>query len=119
MGDEALGVAEIVGDVDKAKRVHHAKRARLSAGDLEGHQRAAALHLALRQRRLRVARQAWVEHLGDTVLALQELRHPPRIVAVATDATLEGLQALHPDPGIERPEDRRGGTEGVSTLRSR
>src|SRR3546814_10300147 len=29
MGDEALGVAEIVGDVDKAKRVHHAKRARL------------------------------------------------------------------------------------------
>src|SRR3546814_2400037 len=39
MGDEALGVAEIVGDVDKAKRVHHAKSARLSAGDLEGHQR--------------------------------------------------------------------------------
>src|SRR3546814_10435193 len=42
MGDEALGVAEIVGDVDKAKRVHPAKRARLSAGDLTGPQRAAA-----------------------------------------------------------------------------
>src|SRR3546814_1054499 len=62
MGDEALGVAEIVGDVDKAKRVHHAKRARLSAGDLEGHQRAAALHLALRQRRLRVRSE---EHTSE------------------------------------------------------
>src|SRR3546814_13567034 len=30
MGDEALGVAEIVGDVDKAQRVHQAKRESLS-----------------------------------------------------------------------------------------
>src|SRR3546814_18895539 len=55
-----------------------------------------------------VARQAWVEHLGDTVLALQELRHRQRIGAVALDAQLEGLQALHHDPGIERAERRAG-----------
>src|SRR3546814_15069362 len=48
------------------------------------------------------------EHLGDTVLALQELRHRQRIGAVALDAQLEGLQALHHDPGIERAERRAG-----------
>src|SRR3546814_21178322 len=58
MGDEALGVAEIVGDVDKAKRVHHATRARLSAGHLEGPTRAAALHLAPPPARPRAAPHA-------------------------------------------------------------
>src|SRR3546814_16292759 len=108
MGDEALGVAEIVGDVDKAKRVHHAKRARLSAGDLEGHQRPADLHLALRQTRLRVARQAWVEHLGNTVLALQEIVHSKSIGSVALDPKLEVLQALPHYPETERKEGRAG-----------
>src|ERR1700756_4179577 len=45
MGDEALGIAEIVGDARELERIEAAERARLAALDLEADQRRAAAHL--------------------------------------------------------------------------
>src|SRR5262245_51576621 len=38
MGDQALGVAEVVADADELERVLHAERRGLAALDLEGHE---------------------------------------------------------------------------------
>ena len=43
MGQQALGVAEIVGNADDRERVGHCERAGLAALDLEGDERAAAV----------------------------------------------------------------------------
>src|SRR5262245_42547447 len=54
MGDEALGVAEIVGYPRQLQRIEEAERGRLAALDLEANQGRAGAHLLLDQRRLRV-----------------------------------------------------------------
>ncbi len=45
MGDQALGVAEIVADAHQRERVLEAERRFLAALDLEGDERRAAMHL--------------------------------------------------------------------------
>src|ERR1700743_803258 len=52
MGDEALGVAEIVRNPRQLQRVERAERRRLTALDLEADQRRAGAHLLLHQRGL-------------------------------------------------------------------
>src|SRR3954470_20845688 len=54
MGDETLGVAEIVRDLRELELVEHAERRRLATLDLEADQRRAAAHLLLHQRGLRM-----------------------------------------------------------------
>jgi len=54
MGDEALGVAEIVGDAHEPQRIEETERRRLVARDLEGDQRGAAAHLLGDRRGLRM-----------------------------------------------------------------
>src|SRR5207244_10102370 len=56
MGDEALGVAEIVGDARDLQRVEAAERGLLAALDLEADQRRAGAHLLLYELRLRIIR---------------------------------------------------------------
>ena len=43
MGDDALRIAEIVGDVDQAERIEEAEAALLVAGDVEADEAAALL----------------------------------------------------------------------------
>ena len=62
MGGEAFGVAEIVADLEDLQRVQDAKGRRLVALDLERDHRAAARHLALGQRVLRMIGAAGIEH---------------------------------------------------------
>src|SRR5215472_13238799 len=61
MSDEALGVAEIVGNLDDAQRILEAERASFSARNNESDQIAAAGHLAAREGVLRMAFEAGVE----------------------------------------------------------
>ena len=49
-----LGVAQIVGDVDKSQPVHDPVRRFLAAGNFEGHDGTARPHLPQRQRVLRM-----------------------------------------------------------------
>ena len=65
MCNEALGVAEIVGDADDGERVGDPERGSLPASDLEGHDRAAAFHLPLGERCLRMVGAARIER-ADT-----------------------------------------------------
>ena len=61
MRDEALGVAEVVRDLDEAQRVLEAEGAGLAALDLEGDHLAAARHLPLGECGLRMVGAAGVE----------------------------------------------------------
>src|SRR5437762_301691 len=54
VGDEALGIAEIVGNPRQLQRVEAAERAGLAAFHLKADQRRARAHLLLHQRRLRM-----------------------------------------------------------------
>ena len=61
MGDQALGVAEIVGDAHQLERVLERERALLAARHLERDQRRAAAHLLLHDRGLRMVRPARID----------------------------------------------------------
>ena len=76
MGDEALGVAEIVADADELERVLEAKRRLFSPLDVECDQRRAATHLLLRDLRLPEVRLVGV--LLER--ALLELERGPDVV---------------------------------------
>ncbi len=74
MADQALGVAQIVRDIDQRQRIGDPERRVLAAFDLEGHQIAETRHLALRQLSLGMTGQARVPNALDLRLALQESR---------------------------------------------
>src|SRR3981081_1181724 len=60
MGDEAFGVAEVVGNQRKLQRVEKTERRRLAALDLKGDKGRSGAHLLLRQRGLRVIGAGWI-----------------------------------------------------------
>ena len=108
MGDQALGVAEIVGDAHDLERVLERKGAFLAAGHFEGHERRAAAHLLLDDRGLRMVVPARIdqprhlrmlgERIGDLGRGLGLRAHPHR----------QRLQPFQHDPGVERRHRRAG-----------
>src|SRR5690242_15392592 len=69
MRDQALGIAEIVGDADERERVEEAERAGFAALDLEGDQGRAAGHLLGDDGGLRVVLAARIDEPRQPVVA--------------------------------------------------
>src|SRR6266436_8877052 len=61
MGDQALGIAEIVADADDLERVLEPERGGLASFDLEGHKGRAPTHLPAHDLRLRMVRSAGID----------------------------------------------------------
>src|ERR1700730_18598114 len=68
MGNEALGVAEIVADAHELERVLKTERALLAALDLEPDHRRAAAHLLLRHFGLRMIRPARIDQARNLAM---------------------------------------------------
>ena len=118
MGDRGLGVAEIGGDRNHARRVHHAPRRLAPALDVERHDRAAAALLPFRQRVLRMRRA----DPGST----RARRRVPLPASCASSsaacrlrvhADAQRLQALQQHPGVERRQGRARRCAGTRTRR--
>ena len=77
MGDQALGVAEIVGDTHELERILEAECGVLAAVDLEGDERRAAAHLLGDDRRLRMVRPAGIDQPSTSSGAPPAQRRPP------------------------------------------
>ena len=106
MGGQALGVAQVVGDVDQRQRVQESERAIAPALELERYDGAAVAHLGHRQLRLGMARKRRIEDPRDPPVPAQVLGDRQRVCRVARQAQLERLQALEHDPGVERARRR-------------
>ena len=108
MGDQALGVAEIVGDAHELERVLERKRALLAAGHLERHERRAAAHLLGDDRGLRMVRPAGIDQPRHLRMLGKLGRHLARGVGLRAHAHRQRLQSLEHDPGVERRHRRAG-----------
>src|ERR1039458_4452882 len=73
MGDEALGIAEIVGDPRQLQRVEKAERPGLAALDLETDQGRSGTHLFLDQRRLWMIGAAGINQPRDFRVLRQDI----------------------------------------------
>ena len=95
------------------QRVGDPERPRLAAGDLERHHRAAAFHLPLGKRRLRMIGAARIERAHDRGMLAEEVRDLARAARLRRDAHGQGLQRLEQRPGVERRETRTGLAEEI------
>ena len=102
MRDEALGVAEIIADLENRERIHEAERALLVALHLEGNHRAAAIHLLQSQLVLRMIASARIEHALNLGTIGEEIGYGSRRGAMSIDPQRQRLQTLEQYPGIER-----------------
>src|SRR5437868_15013412 len=117
MSHQALGISQIVGNVDEAQRIEKTEAGLFVAGHIKADEAAALSHLLTRELVLRVARQAGVEHARDLWMALQITGDRLSGPALAIDPQVEGFEALEQQPGVERAQRRSGvpvkGTEVV------
>src|SRR5450755_2321953 len=100
MGDEALGVAEIVRNPRQLQSVEEAERARLAAPDLEADQGRAGAHLFFHQSRLRMILSAGIDQAGDFRMVRQRLGDVRRRDGLGADANRQRLQPLQLHPGV-------------------
>ena len=113
VGGEALGIAQVVGNVDQLQCIEKAEGGVPPARELEGDHAAAPAHLLRRKRVLGVARKARIVHGIHGGVAFEKSRKPLRRFAHAGRAQLQRLQALEHNPGVEGAHDRpRGAHEG-------
>src|SRR5215831_12690318 len=108
VSEEALGVAEIIGDVHQPQRLGDAEGLLLSADYLESHDAAARCHLPFGQAVLGMILAERVKHARHVPLARQKLRDLGRTAAVFFHPQFESLDALQMQPSIERADRRTG-----------
>src|SRR5262249_19407211 len=106
MRDEALGIAEIVADLDDLKRVHEAEGLTLPAFDLEGDHGTTASHLPLGERCLRMIGTPGMEYARCLFAIGEEIGNRRRRIAMPLNTQRQRLQPLEEYPGIERAERR-------------
>src|SRR4029078_9876214 len=102
--NEALGVAEIVADLEDRERVHEAERVLLIALHLERDHRASAIHLLQSQLVLRMIASARIEHSLNLRLVGEEIGYGSRRGAMPIDPQGQRLPTLEQYPGIERTQ---------------
>jgi hypothetical protein len=108
MGDEALGVAEVVGDAHELERIEEPERGRLPVRELEGDERRAAAHLLRCGRGLRMVRPTRIDQAADLRMLDQRDRDRGGGVGLAPHPQVQRLQALEQHPGVERGHRRAG-----------
>src|SRR5262249_4602385 len=108
MGDQALGVAEIVADAHELERVLEAERCGLAPLDLEGDQRRAPMHLPTHDLGLRMVRPARIDQARDLWMLGERDRDGRRGVGLPAHAHAQRLQPLEQDPRVERGQRRAG-----------
>src|SRR6185436_12461723 len=106
--DEALGVAEIVGDLEDLERVHETEGVTLPTLHLESDHGTAASHLPLGELSLRMIVAPWIEHADDFFSLGEKIGDCRRRRAMALDAQGQRLESLEQHPGVERAERRAG-----------
>ena len=111
VGDEALGVAQVVGDVDEPERVDEAEGRVAPARHVEGDDAAAGAHLDAGQLVLGVAGQSRIKHVGQAAAPAEVCGDVEGVGGVALDAHGQGLQALDQEPGVEGAHRRAGMTQ--------
>ncbi len=111
VGHHALGVAQVVGDVDQLQAVQRLEAGGLAALDVEGHDAAEVGHLLGGELVLRMVGATRIEHAADPGIRGQRVGDLARVGAMAIDSQAERLEALHEHPGIERA-DRGAGVAG-------
>ena len=111
MGDGGPRVAEVGGDGDQLRCIHHTPGGVLAALDVEGHDRAGAFLLPLRQRVLGMRGQPGVIDALDYRLLLEPLRELQRRRRLRFDAHPQRLQPPQYHPRVERAHRRPGGAE--------
>src|SRR5277367_4412301 len=108
MGDQALGVAEIVTDAYELQRVLKTERGFLAAVDFESDQRRAAAHLLLRNGSLRMIGPARIDQSRNLWMFGKRHRECRRAVGLPPHPHRERLKTLEQHPGIERRHRRAG-----------
>ena len=112
MRDGGLHVAEVGGDRDEPRRVDDPPGRLAAALHVERDHRAAGALLALRQRVLRMGRQAGVVDALDMLGCVSSQRASSSARGrLREHAQLERLQALQDHPGVERRQRRPGGAQ--------
>src|ERR1700730_11113030 len=92
MSNQALGISEVVRNVDEAQRIEKTEARLLVAGHVKANKAAALFHLPARELILRVARQAGVKHARDLWVALQITGDRSGRAALPLDPQLQSFQ---------------------------
>src|SRR5262249_37112675 len=101
MGDQALGVAEIVADANELERVLEAEGCGLAPLDLERDQRRAPMHLPAHNLGLRMVRPAWIDQARNLRMLGERDRDGCRGVGLPAHAQDWRLESLEQDQGVE------------------
>ena len=113
MGDQALRVAEIVGNADHVQRILKREGRFLAALQFEGNQRRTARHLLGDDVGLRVIGAARIDDLGDRLLIGKEIGNASGVFRLLLDAQRKRFETLQQRPGIEWRHGRTRMTEIV------
>src|SRR5260370_38362014 len=101
MLDQALDAAEAVGEREDLDALQEARRLGEPALELDRHHAAMAMHLAARQRVLRVIGEARVMHARDLLLAGEMLGDRLGVGAMPLHAQRQRLQAAQREEAVE------------------
>ncbi len=113
VGDQALGIAEIVRNLDHLQCIGEAECALLAACDLEGDDVAVPACCAHRQIVLQVAREPRIMHAFSLARPSSHGVGASRMLA---HAQIERLETFQHHPGIERAEARPGLAQEVGEM---
>ena len=113
MGDQAFGIAQIVGQPHQPQGVLKGKGRFLATLHFKCHQRRASGHLAGNDVGLRVIGAARINHAGDCAAFSQMVGNARRIAGLLRNTQWQGFKTLEHDPGIERRQGRAGMPEVI------
>src|SRR5690554_753256 len=106
MGDEGFCIAEVVADVDQRQPIERGESFRPATLDFKRDERAAAGHLRARQRMLRMAFKARINHFPDRRMGGEKIGDLFRIVAMFLDAQVKRFDTFKQVPCIEGAQRR-------------
>ena len=106
MHGQRFHAAEAGGPADVAQPAEERVGRLETAGEFDAEYPAETAHLAVRQRVLRVGRQAGIVDPGYGWVVFQRLRERLAVVVVPWHAQRQGAQAAQQQPRVERAEYR-------------
>jgi len=108
MGRQALGIPQVVGDVDETEGIEKTKGAIFPVGEFHRHDAAAGRHLTHGQFVLRMALKAGVEDAAEVASRFQMSSDRDGVFAMPTEAQSQCFEPLQQQPCVERAQRRAG-----------